>query len=221
MKRIALAVALTLAVPLSAQAANYSAHHYGTSEALMVQDARLAEVLMVREVSLNSDKRVNSGSAIGAAVGYGVARQVMGDQRRAAQVAGTALGAIAGTGIQNRLSQRRAFEIYVREVDDRRGRVLAIVQDMDVDIRKGDRVFLVGKGKKTQVVTLIPEARLDPTRIDACDVSVGNWAPDACDVFRFTWSPGPAMLIAAPADVSVGPEMSFDQAVRTATIGAH
>lgn len=219
MKRIALAVALTLAVPDAAQASNYSARRYGTSEALTVQDARLAEVLMVREVSLSSDKRVNSGSAIGAAVGYGVARQVKGDQRRAAQVAGTALGAVAGTGIQNRLTQRRAFEIYVREVDDRRGRVLAIVQDMGVDIRQGDRVFLVGKGKKTRVVPLIPEARLDPTHIDACDVSVGNWNVAACDTFQFTWAPGPAKLIAAPASVSVGPEMSFDQAVRTATVG--
>lgn len=220
MKRIAIAVALTLAIPVSAQAANYSARHYGTSEALTVQDARLAEVLMVREVSLSSDKRVNSDAAIGAAVGYGVARQVKGDQRRAAQVAGTALGAVAGTGIQNRLSQRRALEIYVREIGDRRGRVLAIVQEMDVDIRQGDRVFLVGNGKKTRGVPLIPEARLDPSRIDACDVSVGNWNVDECETFHFTWAPGPAMLIAAPADVSVGPEMSFDQAVRTAPMEA-
>src|SRR5690606_13819763 len=122
---------------------------------------------------------------------------------------GTALGAVAGTGIQSRLSQRRALEIYVREVDDRRGRVLAIVQDMDVDIRQGDRVFLVGKGKKTRVVPLIPEAGLDPTRIDACDITAGTWNMDACETFHCTWTPGPAMLIAAPANVSLGPEMSF------------
>lgn len=154
MKRLVLALALTLAVPSLALASNTSAARYGTSEALSVQNARLGEVLMVREVQLTSDKRVNSGSAIGAAVGYGVSRQVKGDQRRAAQVAGSVIGGVAGTAVQNRLTSRRAYEIYVQDLSARRGTVIAIVQEMDVAVYAGDKVFLTGRGNRTRVVPI-------------------------------------------------------------------
>lgn len=157
MKQLVLAAALALAVasPSLALASDTSALRYGTSEALTVRDARLGQVLMVREVELTSDKRVNSGSAIGAAVGYGLSRQVKGDQRRAAQVAGTVIGGVAGTAAHNALTGRRAYEIYVRDLSDKRGRIIAIVQEMDVLVRQGDQVFLVGKGKKTRVVPIV------------------------------------------------------------------
>lgn len=154
MKSIVLAIALAALVPSAFAADNTSSRRYGTSEALSVQDARLGEVLMVRPVQLKSDKKVNAGSAIGAAVGYGAARKVDGDYRNAARVAGGVIGGIAGTSIQNGLSGRRAIEIYVRDLSDNRQRVVAIVQDADVDVREGDRVFLVGKGSKTRVVQI-------------------------------------------------------------------
>ena len=103
---------------------------------------------MVRTVQLKSDQRLNAGSAIGAAVGYGVANQVKNrDYRNAARVAGGVIGGVAGTAVQKGLSGHRAVEIYVRDLSDRRQRVLAVVQDADVDVREGDRVFLVGKGR--------------------------------------------------------------------------
>lgn len=153
MKSIALAV-LVAAIPSAFAADNTSSRRYGTSEALSVQDARLGEVLMVRPVQLKSDKKVNAGSAIGAAVGYGAARKVDGDYRNAARLAAGVIGGVAGTAIQNGFSGRRAVEIYVRELGDNRQRVIAIVQDADVDVREGDRVFLVGKGSKTRVVPI-------------------------------------------------------------------
>lgn len=108
---------------------------------------------MVRTVQLKSDQRLNAGSAIGAAVGYGAANQVKNrDYRNAARVAGGVIGAVAGTAVQKGLSGRTAVEIYVRDLSDRRQRILAVVQDADVDVREGDRVFLVGKGSKTRVV---------------------------------------------------------------------
>ena len=154
MKSIVLAIALAALVPSAFAADNTSSRRYGTSEALSVQDDRLGEVLMVRPVQLKSDKKVNAGSAIGAAVGYGAARKVDGDYRNAARVAGGVIGGVAGTAIQNGLSGRRAIEIYVRDLSDKRQRVIAIVQDADVDVREGDRVFLVGKGSKTRVVPI-------------------------------------------------------------------
>jgi len=80
MRVLVLSLALVGLLPLTASAAdNGSAHRYGTSETLSVQNARLGEVLMVRSVDIKSDKRLNAGSAIGAAVGYGDAREVKGD----------------------------------------------------------------------------------------------------------------------------------------------
>jgi len=154
LKTIVLAIALAALVPPAFAADNTSSRRYGTSEALSVQDARLGEVLMVRAVQLKSDKKVNAGSAIGAAVGYGAARKVDGNYRNAARVAAGVIGGVAGTAIQNGFSGRRAVEIYVRDVSDKRQRVIAIVQDADVDVREGDQVFLVGKGSKTRVVPI-------------------------------------------------------------------
>lgn len=182
MKPIVLALALALVVPTAFAADNTSARRYGTSEALSVQDARMGEVLMVRPVQLKSDKKVNAGSAIGAAVGYGAARKVDGDYRNAARVAGGVIGGVAGTAIQNSLSGRRAIEIYVRDLSEKRQRVIAIVQDADVDVREGDRVFVVGKGSKTRVV-LVPADRNPACDATGCyGIAIGqNVDAPACD----------------------------------------
>lgn len=182
MKSIVLAIALAALVPSAFAADNTSSRLYGTSEALSVQDARLGEVLMVRPVQLKSDKKVNAGSAIGAAVGYGAARKVDGDYRNAARVAAGVIGGVAGTAIQNSFSGRRAVEIYVRDLSDNRQRVIAIVQDADVEVRQGDRVFVVGKGSKTRVV-LVPADRNPACDATGCyGIAIGqNVDAPACD----------------------------------------
>lgn len=151
MRALILSLALATLLPLTASAADStSAHRYGTSEALSVQSARLGEVLMVRSVDIKSDKRVNAGSAMGAAAGYGAALEVKGNYRSAARVAGGVIGGVAGTAIQNGISKRRGVEIYVRDLES--GKVQAIVQSADLLVRTGDKVFLTGKGSKTRVV---------------------------------------------------------------------
>lgn len=151
MRALILSLAIASLLPLTASAADStSARRYGTSEALSVQNARLGEVLMVRSVDIKSDKRVNAGSAIGAAVGYGAAREVKGDYRSAARIAAGTIGGVAGTAIQNGLSKRRGVEVYVRDLES--GKVIAIVQADDSLIRTGDKVFLTGRGSKTRVV---------------------------------------------------------------------
>jgi len=151
MRALILSLAIASLLPLTASAADStSAHRYGTSEGLSVQSARLGEVLMVRSVDIKSDKRVNAGSAMGAAAGYGAAREVKGNYRSAARVAGGVIGGVAGTAIQNGISKRRGVEIYVRDLES--GKVQAIVQSADLLVRAGDKVFLTGKGSKTRVV---------------------------------------------------------------------
>ncbi len=153
MRALILSLALASLLPLTASAAeSSSARRYGTTEALSVQNARLGEVLMVREVAIQSDRKVNSGSAIGAAVGLGGVSKVSGDYRNAARVAGGVVGGVAGTAIQNGLSTRRGVEVYARDLES--GKVIAIVQADDLLIRAGDKVFLTGKGSKTRVVPI-------------------------------------------------------------------
>lgn len=148
MKPIVLVIALAALVPSAFAADNTSSRRYSTSEALSVQDARLGEVLMVRPVQLKNDKKVNAGSAIGAAVGYGAARRVDGNYRSAARVAGGVIGGVAGTAIQNGFSGRRAVEIYVRDLSDKRQRVIAIVQDADSDVSQGIRCSWWGRAAR-------------------------------------------------------------------------
>ncbi|WP_329888694.1 hypothetical protein [Stenotrophomonas sepilia] len=158
MRALILSLALAGLLPLTASAAdNSSARRYGTSETLSVQNARLGEVLMVREVDIKSGKRLNAGSAIGAAVGYGAAREVKGDYRSAARVTGGVIGGVAGTAIQNGVSKRKGVEVYVRALES--GKVIAIVQADDLPIRAGDKVFLTGKGSKTRVVPIEGRSR--------------------------------------------------------------
>ncbi|HHA2422943.1 TPA: hypothetical protein ACOD9U_000731 [Stenotrophomonas maltophilia] len=158
MRVLVLSLALAGLLPLTASAAdNTSARRYGSGETLSVQNAHLGEVLMVREVVLQSDKKVNAGSAIGAAVGYGAAREVKGDYRSAAKVAGGVIGGVAGTAVQNGFRKRRGVEVYVRDLES--GKVIAIVQADDLPIRAGDKVFLTGKGSKTRVVPIEGQSR--------------------------------------------------------------
>jgi len=148
---LALAIAIAIAIPGVASAQSTSASHYGSSEALSVHDARLGEVLMVRVVSLQNDRPVNTGSALGAALGYAAAQQVDGRYRDAARVAGTVIGGVAGTAAQRWLSSNQAIEIYIRDHSNS-GRIIVVVQGDTDGIQQGDRVFVVGSGNKTRVV---------------------------------------------------------------------
>lgn len=153
MRALILSLALASLLPLTATAADStSARRYGTSEALSVQSARLGEVLMVRSVDIKSDKRLNAGSAVGAAVGYASVRDVNKNYRNASRIAAGTIGGVAGTAVQNGLSKRRGVEVYVRDLEG--GKVIAIVQADDLPVRAGDKVFLTGKGSKTRVVPI-------------------------------------------------------------------
>jgi len=153
MRVLVLSLALASLLPLTASAADSSsARRYGTSETLSVQNARPGEVLMVRSVDIKSEKRLNAGSAIGAAVGYASVRGVNSSYRSASRIAAGTIGGVAGTAVQNGLSKRRGVEVYVRDLES--GKVIAIVQADDLPIRSGDKVFLTGRGSKTRVVPI-------------------------------------------------------------------
>ncbi len=146
-----IATALILASPV---AFAQHADRYGTSEALRVQQVRPATVLMVRTVKIENDKMLNKGSAIGTAIGYGVARSanIDSDHRSAVRAITSVVGGVAGTSAGRALSRREAVEIYVRDEDRRK--TYAIVQEMEQIPQRGDLVFLTGSGSKTRIVAV-------------------------------------------------------------------
>lgn len=152
--RLLLLLLLSLScVPAFAQ--NTSAGTYGRQQALTGQQARLGEVVMVRRVVIEDQRRLNAGTGIGAAVGGVVANEVGGssrDRRRVATVAGAALGGIGGTSAGRAMTRRAGLEIYVRDVSRRGQPILTVVQDADMVVRPGDMVFLTGSGRNLRVV---------------------------------------------------------------------
>lgn len=142
-----------------------SARQYGSNEALRRTDGRLAEVVMVRPVEIRNNNRVSLGSAVGAAIGVGAARDIKDSTtRNAARVLLGGLGAAGGHKIQQRVTTQRAVQITVMETGSNgRTKLSNIVQAADLPIRAGDVVMLEGSGSKLRVVPLDPafQARLN------------------------------------------------------------
>ncbi|WP_157803246.1 hypothetical protein [Stenotrophomonas maltophilia] len=156
--KLHLSIALTALMLASApaMASDTSARSYGRQEALSAQNVQLGQVLTTRIVQIESTKNLNAGSAIGAAVGYGLASKVKSSSgRNAARVAAGTIGGVAGSSVQNRLSKRQGIEIIV-QVENRQGRqeLISIVQDNDQLISAGDLVLITGRGSKMRVSPL-------------------------------------------------------------------
>lgn len=146
--RAAILLSLVLLAPVATvSAGNLSSRSYQANEARTAQQVRVAKVLMVREVRIQS-KKTHTGTAVGAAVGYAIGDQI--NDRRTARVVTSVLGGATGRAVQDKF-YRRGLEIYVQEPD---GRTWAIVQEADVSLKPGDLVALVGKRTKVRVVPL-------------------------------------------------------------------
>lgn len=152
---MAMALGLILALPINtAQASDTSGRHYGRQEALRSQDVSWGQVVMVRHVTIDNRSRVNAGTAIGGAVGYGAARQVKNrDAQSAAKVAGSVIGGVAGGAINNSLTKREGVEVFVRTEKRGKEQVISVVQDADTAFATGDIVLLVGSGRDMRVVS--------------------------------------------------------------------
>lgn len=140
-----------------ASASDTSSKHYGRQGALRAHDVQTGTVVMVRPVSIDNRSKANAGTAIGAAVGYGAARQVKNrDARSAARIAGGVIGGVAGGSVYNRMSRREGIEVFVRTVGKRgQLQMVSIVQDADVLVAVGDEVLLVGSGREMRVVPTV------------------------------------------------------------------
>lgn len=146
--RAALLLSLALLAPVATvSAGEHSSRSYQSSEARTAQQVRVAKVLMVREVRIQS-KKTHTGTAVGAAVGYAVGDQI--NDRRTARVVTSVLGGATGRAVQGKF-YRRGLEIYVQEPN---GKTWAIVQEADVPVNTGDLVAIVGRNRSLRVVPL-------------------------------------------------------------------
>lgn len=146
--RAALLLSLALLAPVATvSAGEHSSRSYQANEARTSQQVRLAKVLMVREVRIQS-KQTHTGTAVGAAVGYAIGDQI--NDRRTARVVTSVLGGATGRAVQGKF-YRRGLEIYVQEPN---GKTWAIVQEADVQVNTGDLVAIVGRNRSLRVVPL-------------------------------------------------------------------
>ncbi|MGA0845023.1 MAG: glycine zipper 2TM domain-containing protein [Luteolibacter sp.] len=122
---------------------------YSRGEAGRVQSVERGTIIAIRNVKLEGES--GTGTLLGAVAGGLLANQIGGGSgRRAATVAGTAVGGIAGSHIGQNVTSRPGMEIEVK-LDS--GGTLAIVQERSArdTFKVGDRVRVVGTGSRARV----------------------------------------------------------------------
>lgn len=147
MKLIYLPFLLAVAFPV--MASDTSARSYGRQSTLGANEVTMGIVLYTRSVDIeNRQPRMNTGTAIGGAVGYAVARHTDSSVGR---LVGTTLGGVVGTSIQQHLGNRKGIEVFVRNEE---GKTISVVQDDDQSISVGQPVLLVGRKSEMRVVPI-------------------------------------------------------------------
>ncbi len=122
---------------------------YKSSEALKPQEVRMAKLLSVRPVKIETSSNTSTGAVAGGAIG-GVAGSQMGSGRGTEAVLGgligATVGAIAGSAAQKATNKEDAVELTV-QMDDS-GQIMSIVQSSDEVFTAGQPVrVLIQSGK--------------------------------------------------------------------------
>jgi len=122
---------------------------YKSGEALKPQEVRMAKLLSVRPVQIETSSSTTAGTMAGGAIG-GVAGSQMGSGRGTEAILGgligATVGAIAGSATEKMANKSDALELTVK-MDDT-GQVMSIVQASDESFTAGQAVrVLVQSGK--------------------------------------------------------------------------
>lgn len=140
---------LALVIALSACAPQPRSDLYYPAQAGRAQSVEFGVIDSLRYVQMAAPN-TGVGTVGGAALG-GIAGSTIGGGSRAnaaGAIAGAIIGGIAGTAIENNANQRTGVELVVR-LDS--GRMLALVQGDDGNLRPGDRVRVMSDGYTTRV----------------------------------------------------------------------
>lgn len=141
-------VLLVMATTLGGCASSMSSGAYTRSQARQVQEVQMGVVDSVRQVQLEGTK-TPVGTIAGAAVG-GIAGSTIGAGRGSTvgAIVGAVAGGLAGSAIEEGVTKKPGLEITVK-LDN--GRMIAVTQEADEDIRPGDRVRILSGNGVTRV----------------------------------------------------------------------
>lgn len=141
-------VMLVAVMILGGCASSMSGGAYTRSQARQVQEVQMGVVESVRQVQLEGTK-TPVGTIAGAAVG-GIAGSNIGGGKGSTvgAILGAVAGGLAGSAIEEGVTKKPGLEITVK-LDS--GRMIAVTQESDEDIRPGDRVRVLSSGGVTRV----------------------------------------------------------------------
>jgi outer membrane lipoprotein SlyB len=141
-------VMLVAAMVLGGCASSMSGGAYTRSQARQAQEVQMGVVESVRQVQLEGTK-TPVGTIAGAAVG-GIAGSNIGGGKGSTvgAILGAVAGGVAGSAIEEGVTKKNGLEITVK-LDS--GRMIAVTQEADEDIRPGDRVRVLSGGGVTRV----------------------------------------------------------------------
>jgi outer membrane lipoprotein SlyB len=141
-------VLLVMATTLGGCASSMSSGAYTRSQARQVQEVQMGVVDSVRQVQLEGTK-TPVGTIAGAAVG-GIAGSNIGGGKGSTvgAIVGAVAGGLAGSAIEEGVTKKPGLEITVK-LDN--GRMIAVTQEADEDIRPGDRVRILSGNGVTRV----------------------------------------------------------------------
>lgn len=141
-------VMLVMATMLGGCASSMSSGAYTRTQARQVQEVQVGVVDSVRQVRIEGTK-TPVGTVAGAAVG-GIAGSNIGAGKGSTvgAIVGAVAGGLAGAAIEEGVTQKPGLEITVK-LDS--GRMIAVTQEADEDIRPGDRVRVLSGGGATRV----------------------------------------------------------------------
>jgi outer membrane lipoprotein SlyB len=141
-------VLLVMAITLGGCASSMSSGAYTRSQARQVQEVQMGVVDSVRQVQLEGTK-TPVGTIAGAAVG-GIAGSNIGGGKGSTvgAIVGAVAGGLAGSAIEEGVTKKNGLEITVK-LDN--GRMIAVTQEADEDIRPGDRVRVLSGSGVTRV----------------------------------------------------------------------
>lgn len=141
-------VLLVMATTLGGCASSMSSGAYTRSQVRQVQEVQMGVVDSVRQVQLEGTK-TPVGTIAGAAVG-GIAGSNIGGGKGSTvgAIVGAVAGGLAGSAIEEGVTKKPGLEITVK-LDS--GRMIAVTQEADEDIRPGDRVRILSGSGVTRV----------------------------------------------------------------------
>lgn len=141
-------VLLLMATTLGGCASSMSSGAYTRSQARQVQEVQMGVVDSVRQVQIEGTK-TPVGTVAGAAVG-GIAGSTIGAGKGSTvgAIVGAVAGGLAGSAIEEGVTRKPGLEITVK-LDS--GRIIAVTQEADEDIRPGDRVRILSGSGVTRV----------------------------------------------------------------------